>query len=208
MKKIVLVLCGFIFNSQTLLAKEIGTVLISRGQAEIIHNSKGQKIKIGSRISEGDQIETQANAYLKVVMNDRNVLVLAEKTKLTITEYKTTKDNKQVLMALEKGSARHSLEQKYSQKNEKYEVRTATTVAGVRGTDFLTEFETVTGDTVLCALTGKVSFDLLNDGAPALAPVLVEAGHFVRLKKGEVILKVIQTNAVWLEKALKRLSLE
>lgn len=83
-------------------------------------------------------------------------------------------------MSVEYGSARHVLKQKYVKKNEKYEVRTPTTVAGVRGTDFLTIFKKDTTESVICTLEGQVSLDLLKDGVAEQKPVLVAAG-WVRL---------------------------
>lgn len=196
------------FYSQMTLAKVIGAVMILRGGAELLHNAKIQQLKTGSQISEGDQIETKASTYVKVVMKDRNVLVITENTKLAINEYKTTKDSKKVQMEIAFGSARHFLEQKYKNKDEKYEVRTATTVAGVRGTDFLTEYNVETGDSVLCALEGKVSLDILKNGKAEQKPVIVDAGHFVRFKKSDLIPQVIETNKAWLDKALLKHSLE
>lgn len=208
MKKIIIFISCFALCSQIILAKEIGTVVILKGDAGLVHNMNQQKIKTGSAISEGDEIETQANSYVKIVMKDRNILVVAEKSKLSINEYISGKDNKSVQMTMEYGSARHVLYQKYINTNEKYEVRTATTVAGVRGTDFLTIFNKESGDSVTCTLGGKVSLALLKNGQAEQNPILVEADHFVKVKKGDFKLQVIETDKMWLEKVLKAHSLE
>lgn len=189
-------------------AKEIGKVVIAKGDATITHQKIDNKAKIGSRVSEGDVIVTPLGAYLKVVMQDRNILVIPENSKLSIDEYVTAKNKKSVVMSVEYGSARHVLKQKYVQKNEKYEVRTPTTVAGVRGTDFLTIFKKDSTESVICTLEGQVSLDLLKGGVAEQKPVLVAAGHFVRVKSGDSTPQVIETDKAWLDKALKTHSLE
>lgn len=197
-----------LFNSQIIFAADIGTVLIVRGEAELRHNEKVNKINIGTVISEGDQVETKDKAYIKIVMKDRNVLVVIAKTKIVIKKYSDIVDNKQVEMIVEFGSVRHALQQKYINKNEKYEVRTPTTVAGVRGTDFITEYNNDTGESVLCALEGKVSLDVLKNGIPEQNPVILVAGHFVKFKKTDTRPQVVETKKPWLEKVLKSHSLE
>lgn len=203
-------LFGLVFGlfSSDVLAKEIGKVAIIKGEATLAFEKNERKAKIGNAVSEGDVITTQAGAYLKVVMQDRNILVVPENSKLSIDEYITAKNKKSVVMSVEYGSARHVLKQKYVKKNEKYEVRTPTTVAGVRGTDFLTIFKKDAGESVLCTLEGKVSFYLSKDDVGDQKPVLVEAGHFVRVKSGDSSPQVVETDKPWLEKALKAHSLE
>lgn len=208
MKKYFLLGIAASLFSSFVLAKEIGKVAIARGDATMVHGKTDSKVKIGSTVSEGDVIVTQAGAYLKVVMQDRNILVVPENSKLSIDEYVTAKDKKSVVLSVEYGSARHVLKQKYVKKNEKYEVRTPTTVAGVRGTDFLTIFKKDSAESVICTLEGKVSFYLSKDDVGDQKPVLVEAGHFVRVKSGDSSPQVVETDKAWLDKALKTHSLE
>ncbi len=207
MKKYFL-LCIISLFSLIGLAKEIGKVVIAKGDSTIIHQKIDNKAKIGGAVSEGDVIVTPLGAYLKVVMQDRNILVIPENSKLSIDEYVTAKDKKSVVMSVEYGSARHVLKQKYVKKNEKYEVRTPTTVAGVRGTDFLTIFKKDSTESVICTLEGQVSLDLLKGGVAEQKPVLVAAGHFVRVKSGDNTPQIIETDKAWLDKALETHSLE
>lgn len=208
MKKYLLLGLAASLFSSIVIAKEIGKVAIAKGEATLVFEKTDRKAKIGSAVSEGDIIVTQPGAYLKVVMQDRNILVVPENSKLSIDEYITVKDKKSVLMSVEYGSARHILKQKYVKKNEKYEVRTPTTVAGVRGTDFLTIFKKDAAESVICTLEGKVSFYLLKGDIGDQKPVLLAAGHFVRVKSGDSSPQIIETDKAWLEKVLKTHSLE
>lgn len=207
MLKISLVNLIVIFCAQFCFGAGIGKVVIIKGDAGLVHEKSRSKIKIGNTISSGDEIVTEAGAYVKVVMADRNILVVAENTKLIIDEYVTAKDKKSVQMTMDYGSARHILKQKYVNKNEKYEVRTATAVAGVRGTDFFTIYDGKSGDAVVCTLKGKVSLEIMNNGAAAQSPVMVEAGHFIKVRKGELQPKINTTDKLWLKKHLKIFSL-
>lgn len=207
MKKYFFVFIAGLFTSIGL-AKEIGKIAIAKGDSTKLYGKLIEKVKIGSAVSEGDVIVTQSGAYLKVVMQDRNILVIPENSKISIDEYVTAKNKKSVVMSVEYGSARHVLKQKYIKKNEKYEVRTPTTVAGVRGTDFLTIFKKDSTESVVCTLEGQVSLDLIKGEVAAQKPVLVAAGRFVRVKSGDSTPQVVETDSAWLEKALKTHSLE
>lgn len=202
MKVIFIMLC--LFFTVSVSAKEIGVVMLVRGAAT---NQKNEQIKVASKVNEGDQIETSPGAYVKIVMNDRNIVILTEKSKLKFDEYIDDLENKKVKITLTKGSARHVVNETYNKAGQYYEVKTAVAVAGVRGTDFITEYNDESGDTILCALKGIVSFDLLND-APENKPVLVAAGNFIRFKKTDTVPQVIETKKQWLEKALQLHSLE
>ena len=197
-----------ILTSTAVWAAPIGTVMFLKGQATVKHDQKESPLKVTSSIYAGDEITTMAESKVRLVMNDRNIIVVVENTKMSFEEYRNVKKNKHVKINLDHGSLRHALQQKYKGKDEYYEVRTATAVAGVRGTDFITSLENETGDTVLCTLDGRVSFDLIKNGEPEKAPLFVDAGKFIRFKKGDSQAAVIEVKKPWLEKALKAHSLE
>lgn len=183
-------------------AAVIGQVMVFKGSAAQIIDGKMEVIKVGAKIHDQSNIQAESNAYIKIVMNDRNILVVSGKSDLFINEYQNTKKAKKVLITLKEGSLRHALKQKYTNKEDSYQVKTATSVAGVRGTDFLTQYELDSGDTVLCTLEGKVSFDLLKNGVAENNPVIAKAGEFIRYKKDQKIPEVIAVKKAWLEKAL------
>ena len=92
--------------------------MILRGSAQMTKNFKTEPLKAAIKISEGDQIETSAQSYVKIVMNDRNIIVVTENSKMKIEEYKTEVDHKKVSINLEYGSLRHKLEQKYKNNHQ------------------------------------------------------------------------------------------
>ncbi|MBY0553753.1 FecR family protein [bacterium] len=190
-------LLAILLWTNTAFASAIGQAMIVKGNASQVIGGKSEVIKVGTQIYEEASIQSDADAYIKIVMKDRNILVVSGKSSLTINEYKKSK---KVLISLHEGSLRHALKQKY--KEDLYQVRTATSVAGVRGTDFLTQYETGTGDTVLCTLEGKVSFDVLKDGVPENNPVIASGGEFIRYKKDQKRPEVIAVKKPWLDKAL------
>lgn len=180
---------------------EIGQLALIKGDVEVLHDQKLLTPKLGYKLFEGDKIQTKAQSSAKLVMNDRNIIVVTENTELKLSHYRQVKNEKQVIIDLAKGSARHALKQKYKN-NEKYEVRTPVMVVGVRGTDFITKFDASSEDSVLCAIEGVVSLNLQNNKSdPA---ILVNSGNFVKIKKGDRAVQVIATDAAWLERALKQ----
>ncbi len=179
----------------------IGMVMISRGKGEIIQNKKSTEIKVGLKINEGDTIRTDSSSHVKLVMDDRNIIVVTENTELTLTQYTP---NKNVHIDLKTGSLRHVVEQKYDGIKNKYEVKIPVAVIGVRGTDFISEFDSTTGDSVLCTLKGAAAFT----ADQSKTSVIAKKGEFIRFKKGEIEAKVIEVKKPWLEKALIKHTLD
>lgn len=184
-------------------AYEVGKVFMVQGKVDVMHAGKAELAKTNMAIFEGDRIETHADSRVKIVMNDRNLLVVIENTKLTIKQYKNTKDSKQVMMNLEEGGALHQVRQSYSGKEDFYKVQTPRMVAGVRGTKFITEYDISNGDTVLCALENTVSMNVVENGEIQKKSVDVTAGNFVRLKKDQKEPNIIQTKPEWLKRVMK-----
>lgn len=197
----------FLSISQAASNKEIGVVMVKNGDASVTHQNKTANIQIGHKVYEGDLIQTQEESYVKIVMSDRNVIVVNEKSKFKFEIYTNETNNKKVKIDLSYGSLRHKLEQKYTKENESYEVQTSTAVAGVRGTDFITEFEENSGDSVVCTLEGEVNFDQINNGKRENNPQRVRAGDFIRHRRGEIRARVIQVAKEWRERKMKNLDL-
>lgn len=203
MKKVLVFCISFFIFEEIAFASEIGTVVILRGNATLLHNGKLLNIKSSMVVSEGDYIETKADSFVKVKMKDRNELIIIEKTKLLISRYKGIESNRTVQIELKFGSARHILEKKYDKKYEHYRVSTPAVVATLQGTDFIMEYNKHSGDSIIYAIYGNVIFDQLNKIHSEQNPTSVEAGQFVQLTKNASKFKIIEPKKSWLDKALK-----
>lgn len=177
----------FLFSS-LVMAAEHGVFMVVKGKVRI-EDVKGAvtEAKVGSKIQVGETVVTETDSRAKIVMTDRNIINVSPLTKLKIEKYSNSASDKNVNLNLIEGKVRNNVEQKYDNKTSKFQIRTATAVAGVRGTQFITSFDKQTKVTEVVTLKGEVSFQSLNakTGSPVAdkEPVVVEKGEKSQAKE-------------------------
>ncbi len=179
---------SFLFFSQNLLAAEFGTFMVVKGSVKIESRGTTADAKVNSKVQAGDTIISGSESRAKIVMSDRNILNISPNTKMKIEKYTNSPGDKNVNLNLLEGKVRSKVEQKYDNKNSKFEVRTATAVAGVRGTEFVTSYNAATKVTEVITLKGQVSFQTISatGSAPLSEPVVIEKGEKSQTKENEV----------------------
>lgn len=162
-----------------------GTFMVVKGKVRV-ENSKGSlPAKVGTKVQEGDTVVTEKDSRAKIAMEDRNIINVSPDTTFKIAKYSNTKTDKNVQLNLIEGKIRNNVEEKYDNKNSKFEVRTATAVAGVRGTQFITSFNKETKVTEVITLKGQVAFQSIATGdKPAAEPVVVNKGEKSQAQDG------------------------
>lgn len=193
-----------LFISESKASERFGVVLIARGTVKLLTTTGEEKsVTVGADVSEGDKITTGPESITKIVSLDRNVIVIGEKSEIVFEKYQhENQKKKSVVLDLKEGSVRSSIKNKYDQKEEYYHIKTPTSVAGVRGTDFYIEHNSATKENVVCAFEGKVSYKP-NESTTGF---LVDAGKFIRHTQGETV-KVVTAKIPWAEKTLKTLEI-
>lgn len=170
-----------LFSFQALANPMYGVFMVSKGNVKI--QSAAQKTsdaKVGSKVYEGDTIITGADSRAKVVMSDRNVINISPDTEIKIAQYKNdaATGKKNVELDLLKGKVRNNVEQKYDEKESKFQVKTLTAVAGVRGTQFVVAFDPGSRITSVTTFKGAVTLASLNpQGTMIGEPVVVKKGQ-------------------------------
>lgn len=175
------------FNPLMLLAAEHGVFMVVKGSVKIEGSGAPTEAKVGSKIHEGETVITGPDSRAKIVMTDRNIINISPNTQLKIEKYSNTSKDKNVRLTLVEGKVRNNVEQKYDNKNSKFEVRTATAVAGVRGTQFITSYNSSTRVTEVITLKGQVSFASLTAAASSSAAsneVVVGRGEKSEVQEG------------------------
>lgn len=159
-----------------------GVFMVSKGAVKI--QTAAQKIsdaKVGSKVFEGDSVITGPDSRAKIVMSDRNVINISPDTELKISVYRNDGKpggDKNVELNLLKGKVRNNVEQKYDDEKNKFQVKTVTAVAGVRGTQFVVSFDPGTRLTSVATLKGQVRLTSLNlQGQAVGIPVTVNKGE-------------------------------
>lgn len=198
---ILYVVVGLLFSSAHADSR-FGVVLISKGTVKITSTAGTEKNgAIGMDILEGDTLTTGPESSAKIVTLDRNVIVVGEKSEIVFEKYQhENQKQKAVVIDVKEGSIRSSIKNKYDQKDEYYQIKTPTSVAGVRGTDFYIEHDKANKENVICTFEGKVSYKP-NESKTGF---LVTAGKFIRHKEGETV-TIISAKPPWIEKTLKAL---
>jgi len=125
------------------------------GKVEVGKNTPVEylRIKPGTILENGDRIRTGNNGFVAVIfIDDKSVLKIKENTELEITgKLSANEIAKQINMDI--GTVRAKVEK---QNNTKFIIRTPTSVASVKGTDFWLISDPLTGDQLI-GLEGAVN---------------------------------------------------
>lgn len=178
-----------VFASQAVFAAgEYGTFMVVKGKVLIEGASGMTEAKFNSKIQVGETVITDTDSRAKIVMFDRNIINVGPNTKLKFEKYSNSKDDKNVKLKLIEGKVRSKVGEKYDNNSSKYEIRTATAVAGVRGTDFIASYDPATKTTEILTFRGQVSFTNLAVNGVDLGgdPVLVKKGEKSQSREGNV----------------------
>lgn len=121
--------------------RDVGVIEVIKGDA-FVKTPAGKKLKIakGMRVHEKDKIITRLRGHVKIVFDDGNIVNIKPASEIVVEEYEHGKE-KRALLNLIKGKVRSKVKQKYNGETSYYRVQTKAAVAGVRGTDFVVEYD-------------------------------------------------------------------
>lgn len=124
-------------------AANVGVVNALSGKVENFHKEakKPEIMQVGSKIYEHDRIVTGKDGTVQIVFRDDSSATLGPSSELVIDAdtYNGTTGKRETLLSLIRGKLRSVVGKTYSQGNSRYEVHTATAIAGVRGTENLVD---------------------------------------------------------------------
>jgi len=129
--------------------KRVAKIAVLNGKADVrLMNEKDwMSAKVGMTITEGDTIRTKSNSWAMLVLNgagETATIELEENSKLTLTEL--ARDEKamtqQTLLELAMGEILIKAQKLHSAES-KFEVKTPTSIVGVRGTTFSVRVESM-----------------------------------------------------------------
>lgn len=92
--------------------------------------------KKGTKLKEGYWIKTGDDGWAVLSLVDGSRITLANNTELEITEFLVNKNNKQGVFSVTQGKLRASIV-KMSQDRVNYKIKSPTSVAGIKGTEFM-----------------------------------------------------------------------
>ncbi len=159
-----------------------GVFMVVKGDVKVTVKGKpAVAAKVGMKVNQTDKVVSGKDARAKIVMSDKNILNISPDTQLVIEAYKfnEAKDEKNVSLNVLYGKVRATVNQKYDGEKNKFQVKTPSAVAGVRGTDFLTSYNPTTNASKVVTFEGAVAVGSGTDASGKIQnPVTVPAGSF------------------------------
>jgi hypothetical protein len=160
-------------------APKAGEVLVLFGQCFVETGGQRSPLRLGDAVHVGDAVEAEAEAKLKLRMNDGSIIAIASNSRLTITDYRVGDggESRAATLSLGKGLLRAAVSSLSGAAH--FEVDTATGVAAVRSTDWFIDVQP--GSTQVGVLEGRVSLKSVATGKEIVIPARwgarVEAGR-------------------------------
>ncbi|MGE0527594.1 MAG: FecR domain-containing protein [Bdellovibrionales bacterium] len=166
-----------------------GVLRVVKGDVTLKSAKTGKtaRARIGEKVFPKDIIMTGKDSRAKVVMVDKNEINISPESQLEIKhyEYDPNQGKKDVLLNVIYGKVRSKVEQKYDGKSSKFQIKTPSAVAGVRGTDFMTSFNPSNGNSQVVTFHGAVEFGLPGPGGSIQNAVTVTPGTFASATAGQ-----------------------
>lgn len=154
-----------------------GVFMVVKGTVTIESQGKSSPARVGAKVSQGDKIVSGVDARAKIVMSDKNVLNISPETSLVIEKYSNSPTDKNVELKVEQGKVRATVEQKYDGEKSRFNIKTPSAVAGVRGTDFITSYSPTNRITRVITFSGVVAVGQLGPRGAIVNPVFVRPGE-------------------------------
>jgi hypothetical protein len=164
-----------------------GVMMVVKGDVKVTSgkDKTTEAAKVGKKVFPGDTITAGPDSRAKIVMSDKNVLNISPDSKMTIEKYTNGANDKNVELKVEYGKIRASVEQKYDGEKSKFNVKTPSAVAGVRGTDFLTSYNAGTKQSQVITFSGTVAVGQPGPGGRIMNPVFVQPGQMTTSSEGK-----------------------
>jgi len=178
---VVLMLCAL-----PALAQEVGTVAEFEGSADIGRGGAWTPAAIGAPVEQGDQLRTGKPGRFKIVFQDDSVLSVSEQSLVVVSEqvFDPANSKARSYFDLIHGKLNSIVSDYYGRPGSSYQVKTATAVAGVRGTEFSVSYDPDDEITEVLGFNGKVEVHSLLD--PSGPGVIITAHEATSVERGQL----------------------
>lgn len=167
-------------------AQEVGTIATLDGTADIGRGSVWTAAAVGSAVYLGDQVRTGTPGHVSIVFQDDSVISVTDASQLVIDQqvFNPNRGVVHSLIELLRGKLNAVVGDYYHQPGTAFEVRTATAVAGVRGTEFSMNYDPDANVTEVTGVSGLVQVHSLVD--PTGPGVLIHASEVTTIAQGQL----------------------
>ncbi len=175
-------------NEAAFAAGAHGVFRVVKGKVSVKSAQSGQVVRarLGSKVLPGDVISTEKDSRAKIVMVDNNEINISPESEIKIEKYEfdPNQGKKDVLLNVIYGKVRSKVEQKYDGRTSKFQVKTPSAIAGVRGTDFITGYTPATSTSQVITFEGRVEFGSVGVNGQMINPVEIVPGQMAEISKG------------------------
>jgi hypothetical protein len=163
----------------------VGEITQATGKVAVIHanDPEGYWAKPGNKLFKGDMIVTLVDAYAAFKLDDGSFMTLAPETKLEIAKsiYAPEKQSRSTFINMLIGKTRFVVKKLVDARHSEFKVKTTTSVAGVRGSDFvIAAAETETEITAL----QNTELEVVGLAAPDVKPILLRDYEIITVRRG------------------------
>jgi hypothetical protein len=167
-------------------AAEVGTFAAAEGTTELQHDGRWSPAAIGDPVQVGDAVRTGPDGRARIVFQDDSVLNVGGSSFIVVDRqiFDPEAGGSRSLMKLLRGRVRALVSEYYDRPGSSYEVETDTAVAGVRGTEFIVEYDPEQFVTEVIGVSGTVQVNSVLDRARR--GVYVNAGELSTVRRGQL----------------------
>ena len=156
--------------------QSVGQVQRLQGKSVVQHEraDHGYLVSEGLALYNGDTLYTAADGHLELTLNDGSNLVLGAGTQIVINKsiYDPGTKSRLSFFEMVSGKARFMVKKMADYKHSQFNVKTESSVVGVRGSDFVVEIRQE-GNKVVITAGGNTILEIFDPANPLLAPVVV-----------------------------------
>lgn len=165
-------------------ATAAGEVVAMDGTGEIERGGAKLPLTLGTAVEVGDRVRTHTAGRVRLLFSDGSTLVLGEGSDLRIDEhvFDPSGGKTKTLLRVLEGKVRALVSEYYGDRSASYEIETPGAVAGVRGTEFIVEYDADRATSDIATFQGAVAVRSLADRAAE--GVLVSADKITSVKNG------------------------
>ena len=153
------------------------------GTATVARAGSSMDVYENMQLQSGDVVETVANSYLQLKLDEDKYILLEPETKISLQATGNSADSNTAIF-LEKGAIVNQLDNALSEKSN-YQVTTPNSTMAVRGTTFRVEItydENGESFAKVAVYSGKVECQLVFPDGTIQEPVMIEAGTEVLVR--------------------------
>jgi FecR protein len=158
-------------------SEEVGTIAALQGTVDIGRGGAWSAAQIGTPVDLNDQIRTGKPGRARVLFRDQSVINIGDESLLRIDEQVFDPAGaSQSVFELLRGKVRTLVSEYYKEPQARFEVHTGTSVAGVRGTEFVVVYDDANHVSEVVGVSGEV----------AVRSVLIPIGKTVFIHAREI----------------------